>query len=124
MTPLMEFNSNKPIFLQICDSIYEKILSGELPEGSRILSVRELGADIGVNPNTVMRSYERLTFDNIIYNRRGIGYFISEGARAVVLEKMRAEFIENELPLILKKMQLLGISPEMLSTAASGTGKD
>lgn len=111
----MEFDSNKPIFLQICDSICEKILSGEYAEGSRILSVREMGAEIGVNPNTVMRSYERLTMDNIIFNKRGIGYFISEGARETVLAKMREEFIKDELPVILKKMKLLGIDPEVLA---------
>ena len=110
----MEFDSNKPIFLQIYDSICEKILSGEYPEGSRILSVRELGAEIGVNPNTVMRSYERLTFDNIIFNKRGIGYFISEWAKEAVLAKMRAEFLSEELPAILKKMELLGIDKETL----------
>ena len=48
----MEFNQNKPIYLQIADGINEKILSGELKEGDRILSVRELGGELGVNPNT------------------------------------------------------------------------
>ena len=72
----MEFNQNKPIYLQIADGISEKILSGELKEGDRILSVRELGGELGVNPNTAMRSYEKLTMDGIIYNQRGIGYFV------------------------------------------------
>ena len=71
----MEFNSNRPIYLQICDWICERILSGDLAPDSRIQSVREFGAEIGVNPNTVMRSYEKLTADGIIYNKRGIGYF-------------------------------------------------
>lgn len=110
----MEFDSNKPIFLQIYDSICERILSGEFAEGSRILSVRDFGAEIGVNPNTVMRSYERLTSDGIIFNKRGIGYFISEGARETVLEKMREDFIRNELPGIRRKMKLLGLGPETL----------
>lgn len=70
----MEFDSNKPIYLQICDSIFDRILSGDLQPGGRIPSVRELGADIGVNPNTVMRSYEKLTDAGIIFNKRGIGY--------------------------------------------------
>ena len=87
----MEFNQNKPIYLQIADGISEKILSGELREGDRILSVRELGAELGVNPNTAMRSYEKLTADGIIYNQRGIGYFVSVGARAVALDKMRTD---------------------------------
>lgn len=109
---IMEFNTNKSIYLQICDAICERILSGDLAPDSRIPSVREYGADIGVNPNTVMRSYERLTNDGIIYNRRGIGYFISPEGRSIVLENMRKDFIENELPGIIKKMQLLGICPE------------
>ena len=52
----MEFNANKSIYLQIADAICEKILSGEFKSEDRILSVREYGAEIGVNPNTVMRS--------------------------------------------------------------------
>lgn len=105
----MVFNENKSIHLQICDAICEKVLSGALSPDSRIPSVREYGAEIGVNPNTVMRSYERLTNDGIIYNRRGIGYFISPEARNIVLENQRKEFLENELPAIRRKMQLLGI---------------
>lgn len=108
----MEFNQNKPIYLQIADGISEKILSGELKEGDRILSVRELGAELGVNPNTAMRSYEKLTADGIIYNQRGIGYFVSEDARAVALDKMRTDFLENELPGILRKMRLLELRAE------------
>ena len=103
----MEFNQNKPIYLQIADGISEKILSGELKEGDRILSVRELGGELGVNPNTAMRSYEKLTMDGIIYNQRGIGYFVAEGAKSIALEKMRTDFIENEVPLIKRKMELL-----------------
>ncbi len=108
----MEFDSNKSIYLQICDAICERILSGNLAPDERIPSVREYGADIGVNPNTIMRSYEKLTNEGIIYNRRGIGYFISPGARDIVLENMKKDFLENELPHIVRKMNLLGIKPE------------
>ena len=108
----MEFNSNKAIFLQIRDAIRERILSGELKEGDRIPSVREYGASIGVNPNTVMRTYERLTSEGVIHNQRGIGYFISEGARAIVLENSRKEFLEEELPVVIRKMELLGLNPK------------
>lgn len=108
----MEFNSNKSIYLQICDTICERILSGSLKPDERIPSVREYGAEIGVNPNTVMRSYEKLTNEGIIYNKRGIGYFISPDAHEIVLYTQRKEFIDNELPLILKRMQLLRIDPQ------------
>ena len=110
----MEFNSNKSIYLQICDTICEQILSGTLRPDERIPSVREYGAEIGVNPNTIMRSYEKLTADGIIYNKRGIGYFISPDAHETVLSAQRKEFMENELPLILRRMKLLGIDPDML----------
>ena len=110
----MEFDSNKSIYLQIYDAICESILSGSLCADARIASVREYGAEIGVNPNTVMRSYEKLTSDGIIYNKRGIGYFICPDARAIVLNAQRREFLVNELPVILRRMELLGIDPEML----------
>ena len=110
----MEFNGNKSIYLQICDEICERILSGELGPDMRIMSVREYGAEIGVNPNTVMRSYEKLTNEGIIYNRRGIGYFIGQNARDIVLKAMKKDFMENELPQIIKKMALLGIKAEDL----------
>ena len=110
----MDFNSNKSIYLQICDAICEQILSGTLKPDERIPSVREYGSEIGVNPNTIMRSYEKLTADGIIYNRRGIGYFISPDALQTVLEAQRKEFMEEELPQILRRMKLLGIDPSTL----------
>ena len=110
----MEFNSNKSIYMQICDAICEQILSGTLRPDERIPSVREYGAEIGVNPNTVMRSYEKLTGEGIIYNKRGIGYFICPDAKENVLNTQRKEFLENELPLILRKMELLGLTTAML----------
>ena len=103
----MEFNGNKSIYLQICDAICEQILSGGLRPDERIPSVREYGADIGVNPNTIMRSYEKLTNEGIIYNKRGIGYFISPDAREMVLEAQRKEFIADELPQIIRRAALL-----------------
>lgn len=113
----MEFNSNKSIYLQICDAICDRILSGDLQGDERIPSVREYGAEIGVNPNTVMRSYEKLTSEGIIYNRRGIGYFTSADAREKVLQTQKEQFLKEELPMIIKKMHLLEVSEESLLTA-------
>lgn len=108
----MEFDSNKAIYLQICDAICERILNKELLPDERIPSVREYGAEIGVNPNTVMRSYEKLTYDGIIYNKRGIGYFTSTDAVERILDIQKKDFMENELPAILRKIRLLGIDPK------------
>ncbi|MBR4735487.1 MAG: GntR family transcriptional regulator [Bacteroidales bacterium] len=106
----MNFNTEKPIYLQIVDVICDRILSGELKGGDRIPSVREYGADIGVNPNTMMRSYEKLTADGIIFNKRGIGYFLADDARETVLAAQRKDFIERDVPAIRQRMKLLGLN--------------
>ena len=105
----MEFDSNKAIYLQISDGICEQILRGELKEGERIPSVREWGGTIGVNPNTVARSYEVLSETGVIFQKRGIGFFVSEDARAVIAQVHRKSFIEQELPMFLNKARLLGV---------------
>ena len=110
----MDFNQNKPIYLQIADSICEKILKGEHLPDERILSVRELGISLGVNPNTIARVYEHLQGMEIIYNKRGIGNFESADAPERILQMQRDEFLKNELPAVVKKMKLLGIPLEVL----------
>lgn len=109
----MEFDGNKPIYLQIVDVICDNILDGTLKPDGRILSVREYGAQLGVNPNTIMRSYEKLTTDEIIYNKRGLGYFISPDAHDKVLAIRRAQFLEEVVPKIRRQMALLGFGPEI-----------
>ena len=111
----MEFNAHKPIYLQICSQIYEQILRGELKADDRILSVRDYGIQLGVNPNTIMRSYETMTNAGIIYNKRGIGYFVADDARETVLETQRRDFIEKEVPAIRQRMQLLGLDSSIFN---------
>lgn len=105
----MDFHSDKPIYLQIADTLCESILSGALKAEDRIPSVREYGGQIGVNPNTVMRTYEKLTDEGIIYNKRGIGYYVSADAREKILQAQKADFLSKEVPAILRKMELLGL---------------
>ena len=109
----MDFHSDKPIFLQIADTICDSILSGQLKGDDRIPSVREYGAEIGVNPNTMMRSYEKLTADGVIYNKRGIGYFVAPDAREQILEAQRREFLQKDVPAIKQRMKLLGLDSEI-----------
>jgi DNA-binding transcriptional regulator YhcF (GntR family) len=92
----------------------EKILRGDWCEEERIPSVREMGARVGVNPNTIVRSYQFLEAAEIIYNRRGLGYFVKEGAVARIKENMKKEFISNELPQFKAKAEMLGITKEEL----------
>ena len=115
----MEFNAHKPIYLQICSQLYEQILRGDLKADDRIPSVRDYGIQLGVNPNTIMRSYEHMTAAGVIYNKRGIGYFVAENAKELVLSQMKEEFLKDELPQVIKKMHLLGISTEDFITFAN-----
>ena len=108
----MEFDSNKPIYLQIADSICNRILQGELKGEDRIPSVREYGAHIGVNPNTVARTYETLTDQGVIYNKRGIGYFVTENAAENIRKEAKEKFLSEELPKFAEKARLLDISKD------------
>lgn len=108
----MKFDEHKPIYLQISDTICEKILNNEYPEDERIPSIRELGGSLGVNPNTVMRSYEYLKSMDIIYDKRGVGFFTAQNAKKEIKKMYKKEFINNEIPEIIKKMKLLDIEVE------------
>ena len=108
----MEFDSNKPIYLQIADSICNRILQGELKGEDRIPSVREFGAQIGVNPNTVARTYETLTHQGVIYNKRGIGFFVTENAAQNIRKEAKDKFLKEELPQFAEKARLLDISKD------------
>lgn len=112
---MMQFSDDKPIWRQIYELIAMRILSDEWPEGSRIVSVRELAQEVGVNPNTVMRSYERLDGDGIIFNRRGIGFFVTEGAKEHIREIERRKFLDEELPKLSARLELLGLAIEVKS---------
>ncbi|MPM51375.1 hypothetical protein SDC9_98123 [bioreactor metagenome] len=115
----MNFNEHKPIYLQISDSICEKILNNEYLEDERIPSIRELGTMLGVNPNTVMRSFEYLKSIDVIYDKRGVGFFISPDARRAVKAIYKDEFMNTELPAIIKKIKLLEIDINDLSKKIS-----
>ena len=110
----MEYNEHKPIYLQNVDLMQEKILCGEWSEEERIPSVREMGAMLGVNPNTIVRSYQLLEAQEVIYNKRGLGYFVKEGAIGRIKENVKREFIANELPQFKARIRMLGITKEEL----------
>ena len=106
----MEFNQSQAIYLQIGDYVCEQILIGRWNEGDRILSVRELGVDLQVNPNTVMRTFDFLQNNEIIFNKRGVGYFVADQAKEKIIEYRRNQFMDHELPVFFKNITLLGMS--------------
>lgn len=111
----MDFKTEKPIYQQIIDLVYDRIASGEWAEDERIPSVRDLAAELQVNPNTAMRAYERLQATDVILNKRGIGFFVAGGAKKQVLTLKRADFFEVTLPELFTTMRTLGITLDEVS---------
>jgi DNA-binding transcriptional regulator YhcF (GntR family) len=104
------FNFDRPIYRQIRDQMGERILRGEWPEGERMPAVRELAMQLQVNPNTVMRAYESLQSMEVIESRRGIGYFVAEGAAGRLRRAEREAFVTVGLPEVFERMNMLGVS--------------
>lgn len=111
----MEFNDNKPIYRQITDYAYTRIITGEWESGKRIPSVRELTALLGVNSRTVLKAMENLQQSGIIKAQRGMGFILATDAKERVNEERRREFFATTLPAFVREMELLGIdSKEIL----------
>ena len=110
----MKFNKPKAIYMQIADYICENILAEELKGGDRIQSVREMAAQVEVNPNTVARTFSYLQEKEIIFNKRGVGYFVAEDALERTKAIKKEAFLKHYVPEVFKMMGLLGISFEDL----------
>ncbi|GAB6007974.1 GntR family transcriptional regulator [Dysgonomonas reticulitermitis] len=108
----MNFKSNKPIYLQIVDFCFQNILTNEWAKDNRIPSVRELGLTLQVNPNTAMRAFEYMQTEDIIYLKRGMGYYVSPEARKKISILQKKEFFDEILPVTFESMNLLDISIE------------
>lgn len=108
----MQFNQEKAIYLQICDRMMDEILAGTYADDARIPSVRDYGALLQVNTNTAVKAYEELSRDGIIYQRRGMGYFVTAGAKDRILAQRREQFLNTTLAEVRRQMQMLGITVE------------
>jgi len=110
----MQFRESRAIYLQIADYVCERILLKDWKAGERIPAVRELAVQLEVNPNTVMRTFEFLQGQDIIYNQRGIGYFVGADAIRNATQYRKTEFTEKELPTIFRTLYLLGMDMDEL----------
>lgn len=113
----MNFNDNKPIYLQIADLLMDSIVRGDLPDESRLPSVRDYAIEAGVNPNTVMRTFVWLQQQELIYMKRGIGYFVASNAADRILQMRKEYFFDHEANYFFDRLSSFGISPEQLMNA-------
>ena len=110
----MNFQKQKAIYMQIADYVLDNIVAQKFKVGDRMQSVRELAATVQVNPNTIMRTFNYLQDKGVIFNKRGIGYFISEDAKEKAIDIKKDDFIKTYLPQFFKTMELLNLSFEDL----------
>lgn len=113
----MEFSSNKPIYKQIVDYCTGQILSGQWTPGERAPSARDLAVTLAVNLHTILKAYDTLEADGIIYNRRGMGFFVADNAVDLAADTSRSEFFSIVLPSLFDEMERLGITPDDLTEA-------
>jgi GntR family transcriptional regulator len=115
----MEFKENQAIYLQIANRFFENILKKKWQSGDKIPSIRDMAVEFEVNPNTTMRTFNYLQDKGIIYNKRGIGYFLADDGFEKTIALKKEQFVEEELPMFLKTMKLLGLSLDDLKTYAA-----
>lgn len=106
----MDFNENKPIYKQIVDLCYARIVSDVWHVDGRVPSIKELSVELAVNNRTVLKAFEELQAQGIIYPKRGLGYYVSPDAPALILEARRAEFFRETLPDLRDRMRLLQLT--------------
>jgi len=119
-----EWNDNQPIYRQLRDRVVAMILDGVLKEGDPLPSVRNVAAEYRVSPLTVLKGYQELVDEQLVEKRRGLGMFVSTGARQLLLRGEREKFLGEEWPRVFATIQRLGLkAEELLNGNASGHSK-
>ena len=113
----MTFTNDKAIYIQMADRLCDEILAGTYKDDDRIPSVREYAVMLEVNANTVVKAYDELSRANIIYNKRGLGYFVTPGAKKQILKERKQEFMKERLPELFRQMLLLDITIDDVAEA-------
>ena len=116
----MIFSNDKAIYIQMADRLCDEILAGTYQDDERIPSVREYAVLLQVNTNTAVKAYDELARSEIIYNKRGLGYFVTKGAKKKILRERKKVFMKEKLPEMFRHMQLLGIDISEIDEAWKG----
>jgi len=119
-----EWSDSQPIYRQLRDRVVAMILDGVLKEGDPLPSVRNVAAEYRVNPLTVLKGYQQLVDQELVETRRGLGMFVKDGARGVLLEGERQKFLGEEWPRVYANIQRLGLKAEELLKGVNGAGSE
>ncbi len=121
---MMTFTNDKPIYVQMGDRLCDEILADKYKDDDRIPSVREYAVLLEVNTNTAVKAFDELARANIIYNKRGLGYFVTPGAKKQILRERKKQFMKERLPELFRQMQLLDIKIEEVCKLYHESGAD
>ena len=113
-----DFHTSQPIFVQIRQRLAEMILAGNVAEGEALPSVRQIAADLSVNPLTVTKAFDALVDIGVVEKRRGLGMFVTPGARAQLLSHERDKFLQQDWPRIAAQIKALDLDLKRLLTDA------
>ena len=104
-----EWKENQPIYRQLRELVVERIMDGSFVEGEAIPSVRQVAADYQVNHLTVGKAYQELVEVGLLQKRRGLGMYVTEGARSALTRQEQQQFIDEELPAFAERARMLGL---------------
>ena len=116
------WHDNSPIYRQLKQRVVSMMLDGLLKPGDALPSVRQIAAEYQLNPITVSRAYQELADETLVEKRRGLGMYVTDGAREKLLTSEREQFLKNEWPAVLERMRSLGLSVKELLTGAAVGG--
>ena len=118
-----EWNDNQPIYRQLRDRVVAMILDGVLNEGDPLPSVRTVAADYRLNPLTVLKGYQELVDEELVEKKRGLGMYVKDGARTLLLKGERQKFLAEEWPRVQATIQRLGLKTEELLNGSGNPSK-
>ncbi len=116
----MNFDGEKPIYLQIAEQIEDAILTEAFPEETQIPSTTEISVTYKINPATALKGINLLVEAGAVYKKRGLGMFVARGAKKKIMEKRKQDFYDNYIVSLLDEAKKLGISRRELAAMLGG----
>lgn len=120
----IEWSDGAPIYRQLKERVIAMMLDGVLKPGDALPSVRQVAADYQLNPITVSRAYQELADEALVEKRRGLGMFVTEEASKKLRTSERERFLQDEWPLVVERIERLGLSArDLLQSIGNGANE-
>ena len=117
-----QWKENQPIYRQLKELVVERIMDGSFVEGEAVPSVRQVAADYQVNHLTVGKAYQELVELGLLQKRRGLGMYVTAGARSALTRQEQQQFMEEELPAFAERAKMLGLDLDKVVEFLGNTG--